>query len=280
MSLSHCVLLSLLAYLSAGEDSYLSCPGAKHDRDGNVNVYVGVLLDKPEVSTAQLLGNDGEAPPGQFYVPYVEMAGVVLRQAETINENPAILPDHNLCLQIIFVPSNHTEYNDVRSTLASPYAPLVINSLFNDSQFDIHIDYLSPLLPTALVRSPLSATPLPPHPLTLFSAFVEHNYSSNACDRKFDVVLDMLPRPATLMGGVDTVLHHFGWERFGLLVEKGSTSFSWPGDSNVFWSIYDPQDFIESFKPFNENEIRVFIYIGSLEGYLGMMLKAHEMRVE
>ena len=280
-----CVLLCLLAVclagkinIAAGENvtSYVSCPGVEHE-DGSANVYVGVLLDKPEVPSKAWLGRNGE-----LYVTHSEMAQVVLRQAEAINLNATVLPDHALCLHIVFVAANSTDapYKDVLAIFRNPYVPLIVNSLFNKFQSIAHVDYLVPFFPMALVRSPHVDMPSLPHPVALFDVFVKHDYSSNACDAKLDIVLDLLPPQNSLFGALDVLVHHYGWERFGLLIEDDSTYSTWPGDADVFWSVYDPNDFITSFKPFNDNEIRVFVYIGSFASYLRLMLKAHEMGVQ
>ena len=78
-------------------------------------------------------------------------ADIIVKQAKIINKDANILPHHQLCLNLAFVPSDSADPTSLLIFITNDVAT-VTNALDDHYQFLIHRDVLAPYHPQTLTH--------------------------------------------------------------------------------------------------------------------------------
>ena len=268
--------------------SYLTCPGINDsDADAKPQVRIGVMFDLPtffnETQVYEEAGlNPGAVLPGKLLIPHSPLAVSAYKKAVKINEDPAVLPHHHLCLYFTFTPVN---FLDIR--LGSNYIFVhkrvrqVINALYDTKQHISHGELLVHYSPLITIGHSSSTNICPDVSISmLLKVFlgVQLQYASSCTSEVRDTLLSMAAPHVSLYKAGHSFVQRMGWEKFGLITTCNCFFRSLKSNDKVQLGHYVPRRFIEMFKTsgFEEHEINIYIFLGPMVDFFRLLVEAYD----
>ena len=201
---------------------YFVCPGV-NDSTSKLNVKLGVMLSLPRPDVLERAGlnqSDGLIP-GENLIPLSHIAQAANGQAEVINRDGVILPDHHLCLFYTFVPS---DLQDITTGSNYIYAHSgvyqTINALYDSHQFKVHRDLMVSFGTMVNVQALPHDFVCPQIPNAFNDIFRggPHNAYDQGCELGvFDTNMDIQVSSLQLVKGIKLLVEALGWRRYGIL---------------------------------------------------------------
>ena len=283
-----CLMITVLNNItlvscSALVSNFFTCPGVSLNEIGTKpQVRLGVMFDEPvklNISDLRTKLNltDGDLIPGELLIPYTLLAVVATLQAEIINNDHHILPHHHFCLHYTFIKR---EFKEVARGANRIYAHnsvrQIINAIKNKRQSKAHSDlmvYFSPLISIQYYRS----LDICPYDTSLLSRiFLGQKYEETSCKGSKDTDLIIEVTRSSLFHATYKFILKMGWQKFGIITSCKYLVELWQQrNPDVHLILYNSNDFIASFQPFEENEINVFVFLGHMDVFYKIMIEAY-----
>ena len=263
----------------------LQCPGINVP---SINlVRVGVMLSMPSDEEALVVGVNltnyaNDLVPGELLLNASYIAAAALRQAKIINEERQILPNHDLCLFFTFVPS---DLQDV--TRGSNYVYghsrtyQTINALTDSYQFKVNRDLMVSYGNLVNVVTPQKTFECPVTPNAFNALFAENSqelYDEQCEPGLFNTNLQIQPKSIGVLKAAKLLVEELGWKRYGIISSCASQEIWQHEQRGIFFSIYNG-NFLSSFKVFQENEINVIIFAGTVCMYFDFLIQAYDNNI-
>ena len=268
--------------------NYFTCPGVSLNEIGTKpQVRLGVMFDEPKNSNVsdlyiRLNLTDEDLIPGELLIPYSPLAVVATHQAEIINNDRYILPYHHFCLHYTFMKY---DFKDIARGANKIYAHSgvrqVVNANRNKEQGKAHSDLMVYYSPLISIQYYISLDICPSRISPLARIFLGQKYEETSCKGNKDTNLIIEVTRSSLFRATYNFLLKMGWRKFGIITNCRYLAELWPqkrkSDSQLI--LYTSNDFITSFRPFQENEINVFVFIGSMDVFYRILIEAYNNRL-
>lgn len=268
------ILLSLLSPAIMESEVYQLCPGVNQSNTTEkLALKVGMLLDwkwnvtgNASASVGSVLSLNANGY-NQFLSSPAAQAAV--SQAAMINNNSEILPEHNVCLWFVFYQFNGQEVQvNIPIWFGQNRIRAVINAVLNENSFEKQSPVLGHYFPTVILK-PNSKIPCFTHD----DIDGVHDHADHASTTSSSyALLDLIPPYIDLLVASRMFTKHMGWEKIGIISDCDPPVSD---NSSIFFTKYDQTDFVKMFKPFAQNEIRIYIFVGKLTTYLQLIRVAY-----
>lgn len=300
--LLHLACLLLLPLQIIAQDctieDYLICPGIRREEIGNKNeVRLGVIFQSntlpptPEASGDQahtvvddLLHADDR---GTEYFHLSLPAQQLAMQTERMNLDPSILPDHHLCLLLIFFLTDcpHLTPTDTHIEFARNDISVAINMLYDEQLHSEHSHIMAnfyPVLSINLYNS--DDRDLSTLGAEAFTDTLQAIGNENLCPHIYDTVLEMIIGQKEMLVSVSAFTKTMGWKRIGILADCQASNEElfeqWPvGNTSLSFSCYERDNFIGPFQNFEQQELFIYVFLGELKSYFQLLKRAHKYGV-
>ena len=260
------ILFQLLPLVVMEYKIYTTCPGANSDKRP---IKIAIVLDWNSIATDNSSNTEG-SDYGMLLSSHSAQAAI--SQALLINNSSQILSEHKFCLVIVLYRFNEQDtLKDFHVTLGGQGISAVVNAIMDEESFNAQYNILSHYFPTLLIQ---------PHAhCDCFSPEGLHK-AGIPLSTSFYITLGIIPSQESLLTATLMFTSYMGWEKIGVIENceepRSTETFH---NSTIFFTRYDHTDFIRMFKPFAQNEIRIYIFIGNLMTYLQLIRVAYTMGV-
>ena len=272
---------------SRAQTSYsLQCPGVNVP---SINVVrVGVMVSMPSDEEALAVGVNlteyitNGLVPGELLLNTSYIVAAAFRQAKIINEEKKVLPDHDLCLFFTFTPS---DLQDVTRGPNYVYGHSrtyqSINALADSYQFKINRDLMVSYGNLVSVLHPQRLFECPVTPNAFNALFAENSqevYDEKCEPGLFNTNLQIQPKSIDLLKAAKLLVEELGWKRYGIISSCVSQEIWQHEQRGIFFSIYNG-NFLSSFKVFQENQINVILFAGTVCMYFDFLIQAYDYNI-
>ena len=272
---------------SALVPNYFTCPGVSlNEIDSKKKVRLGVVFDEPVNSNisdlyTRLNLTDGDLIPGELLIPYTPLALITTLKAEIINNDNHILPYHHFCLHYTFIKREFTKVAQGANRIyAHSGVRQIINAIRNKRQHKAHSHLMVYYSPLISIQYYFSSDICPSRTSLLARIFLGQKYEETSCKGSKDTNLIMEVTRSSLFHATYNFILKMGWQKFGIITSCKHLVKLWPQRKNDSqFILYDSNDFIASFRPFQENEINVFVFIGHMDVFYKIMIEAYNKRL-
>ena len=266
---------------------YFVCPGIPNNATGTKNqVKLGIMLSLPSTSDIEEAGiniSSYDLIPGELIVPTSNIAVSAMEQAEIINTEGIILPDHHLCLYFTFVPLYINDITSFGSNYLYTHSKTyqTINALDDMYLFQVHRDLMVSYGNMVNIASPMSMFECPKSPNALDALFSANSTEINdeGCEPGlFKTNLNIQLSSLQLVKAAKLLIEELGWKKFGIITTCSHQEIWQNEDRGIFLSYYK-NDFEQTFKILKDNEIKVFLFVGTACSYFDLLIQAYDRGV-
>ena len=268
MNLSSAILFFLLLYFISPVCSQIDvCKMCSEANQTKQQLKIAVIFDW----NTNLTLNSSASCNNQFSSS--PMAQEVVSYTAALNNDSQILPEHEICLWIVFYRYSLQEVQyDLPILLGKNEIRAVVNVLMHELTFSKQ---------TIVLRNYFPLVNIKPHTheecsVDLKDIGGEHSHQEDTIPTSF-TNLDIVPTLMELLHATRMFTTFMGWQRVGFITE--CTEFQQQQNGTIFFTVYNPKDFVTMFKNFAENEIRIFVFVGNLTNYLHLIKSAFKMGV-
>ena len=264
MNLSSIVMFFLLLYFASVAFSSIgvheACPEANQTKQ---QLRIAVIFDW----NTNLTTNES-----QFFSS--SLAQQVVDYTMALNNDSQILPKHDICLWIVFYCYLMQEVQfDMPILLGKNGIRAVVNVLMHELAFSKQ---------TTILRNYFPSVNLKPHThkecsidLKELQGDNDHHDNSKDIPSSF-TYLDIVPTLSQLLHATRMFTTFMGWQKVGFITECTEKQQQQDG---MFFTIYNPNNFVEMFETLAKNEIRIYVFVGNLTNYLHLIKTAYKMGV-
>lgn len=199
----------------------------------------------------------------------------VVKYTTELNNDLQILPKHNICLWIVFYRYSLQEVQyDMPIMLGKNEIRAVVNVLMHELTFSKQ---------TFILRNYFPVVNIKPHTheecsidLKDIGGYDHYKHTEEDIPSSF-TYLDIVPTLMQLLQATRMFTTFMGWQKIGLITE--CTEKQQQQNETIFFTVYNPKDFVTMFKTFAKNEIRIYVFVGNLKNYLHLIKTAYQMGV-
>ncbi len=263
---------------------YFVCPGI-NETSTRTQVRLGIMLSMPttnEIEAAGINISSYDLIPGELLIPLSHLAVSAFEQGEIINTESIILPEHDLCLYFTFVPP---DLKDI--SLGSNYiyghsrTYQTVNAVQDEYLFRVNRDLMvsyGNMVNVASITSMFDC-PIDPHALNAMFSKNSIEVHDEGCEPGiYKTNLNMQSSSIELVKAGKLFVESLGWKKYGVLTSCSSQEIWQNNERGIFLSNIDG-NFEQNFQIFRDNEIKIFLFIGTVCSYFDMLIQAYDFGV-
>lgn len=236
-------------------------------------VRIGVVFDwNTSIPADESTSIDTLYELGRSQFSSSSLAQEIISYSLMINSDSKILPEHALCLWIVFYRCTAQGIqNDLPLLLDRNEIRAVASLIMEDRSFQKQNSILRSYFPL------LNLKPRSVDSCLSVSDFEELRSNDNHCyTLSYFPVLEIVPVINHLLIATRSFTSFMGWEKIGFITDCMNIPAQ---NGTVYFSKYNPRNFVQMFEPFAKNEIRIYIFLGNPRNYLHLIQTAYKMGV-